>query len=1077
VDNKLPLLQSILDDAPVPELDTLYPFHSLCSPGMPLPGPNFCRAAAAMGSAPELAGKGKKTALVDPGKHLHYLYRRALYDRRFTLPVQYKGAWLHASYLAGHPLNAAGGVERCDEDTENAFGPRPAEVMVVGKHPGREELQQLRNFVGPASEDLYKAFGDLGLTERDYGDWYVTNAMRFQHLDANAGSIPTDWLKDCAPLLHQELRIVQPKYLLCFGAEAIKAVLGPGYAVGTLAGRVVPITYAISGPGELPIRTHTVKVMGMLHPAAVFHRPEMYDEFVMQLGMFWQLINGADLGAAEAGIDHQDIYKERQLVQLVDEMLADTSPDADVIAVDAEWHGDPGEPGSYLRTIQISNKDKWARCIVLRWAGGAPAFKPGIDVAIRELRRLFNPPGRPLPRVGGHFFRADLPMMLMTEGLDLRPHYEIDPVDPRKGGWDTGLMYHAVNEATRYKLEDVGMRLTTAPRYDAKLQEWKKAYCAAHHLKDDDLDGYGECPAEILHPYANYDVDITRRIRMKLAEPGGLLDSDAYGNNCWAAYHLHHRASPAFLEMERSGFYVDRNRVDDLTREFMETSDRLLNELRNDLNWHEVRDERGRVLHPAFNPKSNIQCVAALFGDDYARKRDKNTGEFLRIRPPDAITLGLTPITSTGKRPKLWSKLIERREELFHTPSTNKEVLGILGHHNPIARKLRDFKFIAQVLQSTLRRPTVNDETHEYVTNEDGNFEYEKGIPGLASSDGFIRTHLAQVLETARAASRRPNLTNLSKRREDDYKRIIGKDVHKHPVRSMLMSAPGFVDIETDLVGAELAVLAWLSQSPAMIEHVRRSMLPESHPDHYDIHSRQAVKAFNLTDVEPTKSGMKKAGVPGLRVAAKNVNFGIPYGRSAEAISRQCAEEGVDVDEVGCQMMIDAYFQQYPETEGFLAECQARSQDPRWLRGAYGSYRRFVATNDRGVIGEQHRQAQNFPIQNGVADAVSLAMANLMEYRKTLNPEECWFWMVLQIHDALIVRCRPEHAHRVYHEIIPKCMVEDVPFWPHRLDGTPIPVAEPYRFGIDREVYIHWGEAITEQEAELYKLPEWMLKH
>jgi DNA polymerase I-like protein with 3'-5' exonuclease and polymerase domains len=811
------------------------------------------------------------------------------------------------------------------------------------------------------------------------------------------------------------------------------------------------------------------------------------------LGQFWQLVNGGDPNAAESDIDHKVIYKERELKAIVDQILLDRELEQNPIAMDAEWHGDyHTEEGQYLRTIQFSNREKWARCVVLRHQGGAPAFKPSIGAAIKQLRRLIgNDPvtGEPLPwdedtdriigssgmrggepcrvtraKVGGHFFRADTPRLL-SEGLDVRKQYEPHKTDPRRGGFDTALKYHAVNEATRYKLEDVGMRLTTVPRYDAKLQEWKKTFCLQHKLKAEDLDGYGDCPGEILYPYGNYDADVTWRINDKLSKPGGLLDSDAYGNECWTAYHLHHRASMPFYEMEQVGFMVDRDRVDLLTKLFMETQARLLNELREELNW------------PDFNPKSNIQVVAALFGDAYARKRDKSDGSFLSIRPEGARCLGLTPLTTTGKRPKLWAKVLARGEAEFHTPSTNKEVLGILGHKNPTARKLRDFKFIAQAMQSTLRAPMTDEESGQFLTDDNDNYEYEKGVAGLMHRDGIIRTHLFQTLETGRLASRRPNLQNFSKRREDDYKRIIGKDRHKHPIRSMLMVPPGYVGIEADLVGAELAVLAWLSQDANMIDHVRRSMLPEKDPDHYDIHSQQAVKAFDLRDVVPTKSGMKAAGCPGLRVAAKNVNFGIPYGRSAEAISRQCAEEGVDVDEAGCQLMIDAYFEQYPGTAVFLEECRIRSQDPHWLCGNYKSYRRFVPTNDRGVQGEQHRQAQNFPIQNGVADNVSIGLANLWDYRKTLNPDELWYHFVLQIHDAVILMCKVEHAKAVYDVVLQKNMVAEAPFWPHRLDGTPIQVPEPYHFGIDREIFIHWGEAITEEEAEKYNLPEWMMAH
>jgi hypothetical protein len=43
-------------------------------------------------------------------------------------------------------------------------------------------------------------------------------------------------------------------------------------------------------------------------------------------------------------------------------------------------------------------------------------------------------------------------------------------------------------------------------------------------------------------------------------------------------------------------------------------------------------------------------------------------------------------------------------------------------------------------------------------------------------------------------------------------------------------------------------------------------------------------------------------------------------------------------------------------------------------------------------------------------------------------------------------------------------MIDDVPFWPRRLDGTLINVPEPYHFGADREIFIHWGEKLKKPE-------------
>jgi DNA polymerase I-like protein with 3'-5' exonuclease and polymerase domains len=519
-------------------------------------------------------------------------------------------------------------------------------------------------------------------------------------------------------------------------------------------------------------------------------------------------------------------------------------------------------------------------------------------------------------------------------------------------------------------------------------------------------------------------------------------------------YWIAHNASLAFLEMEMTGLVIDRNRADELTTLFMETQIKLLEEVRAELNW------------PAFNPKSHPQLAVALFGASLV----KNFTNAVNI-PEGANLLNLEPIKTTGKRPRLWKDL-PRELRKSSPPSTDKESLGIFGHANSTAAKIRDYKFSAQVLQSVLRAPNET-EGGDFETDDNGNFTYEKGLVGCVHADGKVRTHLFQTKETGRASSSRPPLQNLSSRREDDYKRILGKVRYQHPVRSILRVPEGCVGIETDLTGAELAVLAWLSQDPNMIEHVRRNLLPESHPDHYDIHSRQAVKVFALSGVVPTKTGMETAGKKGLRVAAKNVNFGIPYGRGAEAIARQCKEEGVEVTPSECQLMIDAYFDSYPGTADFLAACRERSQSPGWLVGPYGRFRRFISSpvNDRTVISEQQRQAQNFPIQGGVADAVSLALSNFLRYRE--EHPEIDYKVALQIHDAIVIIAPMEHAKAVYQEVIPACMVTNLPFWPRRLDGTLIPVKEPYHFGMSRDVFFHWGEKLKPQKALEYGM-DWL---
>jgi uracil-DNA glycosylase family 4 len=1040
---------ALVDESEQEKVEALYPAAAWDGPGMPAPGSDFVQHAIELGDEIDTDAL-KKKKVIPTSKHLDYLYRRAMYDEHFTLKVIGKRGSFHAQFIPGHIAGQLQWEEdRLLRESAIIYGPKPARIMVVGKVPGLDNLSTRDALAGNGCCKLIEALGECGVPLEELASWYVTFACKFSSNSIEIDTLQASWLKDSAPITAQELRLVKPDYILCLGADATKAILG---GPTKLNGRVGTIKIPLADGTE-----HEAKVMTTLHPAYVAKRPEAYAEFKGQLERFVQLTR--DTLQTVDVVDHAEIYTVDALREMVDEMISDPDHNANIIAVDCEWHGEhPTEPGAYLRTIQVSHRDRWARTIVLRHESGALAFRPDLDAAKAELTRLLKSTADRHVRIGGHFLRADLPWLL-DFGVDVRPEYApaADVNDRLHGGWDTSLMYHAVNETAKYGLDECSMKFTTAPTYWERLDKWKKEYCKRNKIKADSLGGYGECPSHILHPYANYDADVTRRIMIRFYGTNGsdgLLASDTFGNDCWLPYWTAHQASLAFLEMELTGLVIDKDRADELTTLFMTTQIRLLEEVRAELNWS------------AFNPKSHPQLAVALFGRGFI----KNFANKIAV-PEEAQTLDLKPIKTTGKRPRLWNDVPASVRD-SSSPSTDKESLGILGHINPTAAKIRDYKFIAQVLQSVLRKPTETDEG-DFELDDDGNYKYEKGLVGCVHADGKVRTHLFQTKETGRASSSRPPLQNLSSRREDDYKRILGAN-YQHPVRSILRVPEGCVGIETDLTGAELAVLAWLSQDRNMIEHVRRNLLPENHPDHYDIHSRQACKTFNLNSIEPTKTGLVKAGKKGLRIAAKNVNFGIPYGRGSEAIARQCKEEGVEVTPAECQAMIDAYFDSYPGTSGFLAECRERSQNPGWLVGPYGRYRRFVsAGNDRAVIGEQQRQAQNFPIQGGVADAVSLALTNFLRFRE--QHSDVKYDVALQIHDAIMIITPIEHAEFVYKEVVPKCMVNDVPFWPRKLDGTLIDVPEPYHFGADRDVFVHWGEKLKEPQIKALGL-DWLLE-
>src|SRR5690606_24527683 len=132
--------------------------------------------------------------------------------------------------------------------------------------------------------------------------------------------------------------------------------------------------------------------------------------------------------------------------------------------------------------------------------------------------------------------------------------------------------------------------------------------------------------------------------------------------------------------------------VDKLVELFTSRLSLLLADFRRQINWTEIGVD-GQPQAP-FNPDSPPHCRAFLFGDRYATR--KQGEESVPVRPAGALTLNLTPIKSTGRRSKDWAMLVSRGEDHKFTPSTDKEVLGIIGHAHPLAMQLRDIKFMSQ---------------------------------------------------------------------------------------------------------------------------------------------------------------------------------------------------------------------------------------------------------------------------------------------------------------------------------------------------------------------------------------------
>ena len=127
--------------------------------------------------------------------------------------------------------------------TQTVFGEGPphAPLLLVGEQPGDQEDLQGAPFVGPAGDVLMRALAAAGLGRADV---YLTNAVKhFSWQPRGKRRIHQtprySEVRACRPWLEAEIAAVSPRLIVCLGATAAKALLGPQFRISKDRGRVL----------------------------------------------------------------------------------------------------------------------------------------------------------------------------------------------------------------------------------------------------------------------------------------------------------------------------------------------------------------------------------------------------------------------------------------------------------------------------------------------------------------------------------------------------------------------------------------------------------------------------------------------------------------------------------------------------------------------------------------------------------------------------------------------------------------------------------------------------------------------
>jgi DNA polymerase len=157
-------------------------------------------------------------------------------------------------------------------------GPRDARLMLVGETAGDQEDLQGKPFVGPAGRLLDQALEAAKLRRAEV---YVTNVVKHFKWEPRGkrrlhGKPNSREILACRPWLEAELKVVEPRTIVCLGATAAQALLGRTFRLTQHLGEMLSSPF-----GE--------RIFATYHPSAILRAPDrderhrMTDQFIQHL--------------------------------------------------------------------------------------------------------------------------------------------------------------------------------------------------------------------------------------------------------------------------------------------------------------------------------------------------------------------------------------------------------------------------------------------------------------------------------------------------------------------------------------------------------------------------------------------------------------------------------------------------------------------------------------------------------------------------------------------------------------------------------------------------------------------------
>lgn len=811
------------------------------------------------------------------------------------------------------------------------------ELMIIFSHPNKDDLEA-RAFgkMGYAADEVKGALDAAGIPLEKV---HFTGMVK--HGIGAKGKPSAEDIEDWRAELDEEIAKIQPKLIMPLGAEVFKRIMQSNIKMGDYLGEITETSY-----GKV-LANYAPGMIVMMDPTK---RPEFRENFLL----------------AKRILDGKVEYQPYKFI-----VVDDPEVNAAIIAkyiekgsfhvgYDAEWFGDKFTDDEVMYEFQYCCEPHTA--IVL------DISKDGVTenrALLDTMKPLLEHPQ--VKRMGWNIRADDL--RLRHRGFNLAD--ETLTFD--------GMKAVAFFDSRLSKGLETGIKLFTdyEPYYVPLSRKMKQ-----HKLAKSELAKMKFLEPDTYYKYCAGDAVSHREACMRMMA--------GFPSHLWKFYSEIYLPLTHYLtDMEIAGIPIDKEVLDQLTIMYSAKYEELKTELM------EFLKEKFHIED--FNPNSAPQKKDLLFNK-------------LRVTP--------AYYTKSGKSPKskAWYDKQKPQTQKMYEPSTNGKSLSTIKFQlEEQMKELPDnqlLKDVHKAISLLLNVSRVGVFATKFLSKKgiaiDDESEFDEDIDeplkqsywAAICKDGRVHASFFECLKNLRASSS-PNVQNpaskvlayipdifvpgYGKMTKDEQKEVA----HMIPknLRNIFYSGSKEYDwVELDVAGADLAIMAFLSQDQDFIQDIRAG----------NFHQTKMREYFD--DPTLTKKDVSKY------VISKSITFRVSYtaGLKFAAVPIQAdiyAENGLYVPLETLEYALDTW-KRYARYMTFRDNCTNEVKNKQQITNARGLTLSYENTDNFGILAGWMNESLAFPVASELACFMWECSVNLKE---VLKKEGLWMkyvYPVNTVHDA-----------------------------------------------------------------------------